>query len=205
MARRYCVWWLQSKSTWGKPSGLQTGSLGPRTGLFLIIFGHSVHDSVSTTLMPLEWLEVHAWYYTLHGILNNSIVWKDPWWKYLTLTEDNDELISGFTLPSSSPTQISCQQQHRRTPWQGIQQFDISYLAVSTCMHEWWCIILLHVLSNHFKPQLCNNTIKRNNNQLISASDCTRVPMCRITSNNDTSQLHSNIFTNLTSWIIVIL
>ena len=38
-----------------------------------------------------------------------------------------------------------------------------------------------------------------------SASHCTRVPVCRITSNNDTSQLRSNMFTNLKSWIIVVL
>ena len=33
------------------------------------------HDSVFKTVMPLEWLEVHARYYTLHDILNNDMVW----------------------------------------------------------------------------------------------------------------------------------
>ena len=51
----------------------------------------------------------------------------------------------------------------------------------------------------------CKKTIRQNNNQLMSASHCTRVPMCRITSDNYTSQLRNNRFTNLISWIIVML
>ena len=32
-------------------------------------------DSVFKTVMPLEWLEVHARYYTLPDILNNDMIW----------------------------------------------------------------------------------------------------------------------------------
>ena len=47
-------------------------------------------------------------------------------------------------------------------------------------MHAWWCIILLHAASNHFRNEFCNNTSRQNNSQLMSASHCTGVPVCRL-------------------------
>ena len=94
--------------------------------------------------MPLEWLEVHGWYYTLHGILNNNVMWQDSKLKSLTSTENNDKSISGFTLPSSFTVQVSWQQQHLRNPQQSIRQLDISYLAVSTCMNDGVLYYFMH-------------------------------------------------------------
>ena len=47
-------------------------------------------------------------------------------------------------------------------------------------MHAWWCIIPLHAASNHFRNEFCNNTSRQNNSQLMSASHCTGVPVCRL-------------------------
>ena len=93
-------------------------------------------DSAFKTVMPHEWLEVHAWFYTLHDILNNDMVWSDWQFKSPTSTENNDELVNGFTQPSSFTTQVSLQQRHLKTPGQCIQQFDVFSRAVSTCMHN---------------------------------------------------------------------
>ena len=155
------------------------------------------HDSAFKTVMPLEWLEVHAWYYTLHDILNNDMVWSDWQLKSPTSTQNNDELVNGFTHPSSFTTQVSWQQRHLRTPWQCIQQFDVSSSGCEY-MHAYWCIVLLHALTNHFRNEFCNNTSRQNNSRLMSASHCTlwctsvQIVHC----DNDKSQLRSNLFTN---------
>ena len=102
------------------------------------------HDSAFKTVMPLEFLEVHAWYYTLHDILNNDMVWSDWQLKSPTSTENNDELVNGFTHPSSFTTQASFQQRHLRTPWKCIHPFDVSSTAVSTCMHDGVLYYFMH-------------------------------------------------------------
>ena len=135
MARSYCVWWLHSRSReWKNVTARNWPSWS--TNSFISDHISTFHDSAFKTVMPLEWLEVHAWYYPLHDILNNVMVWSDWQLKSPTSTENNDELVSGFTQPSSFTTQVSSQQQHLRTPWQCIQQFDVSSMAVSTCMYD---------------------------------------------------------------------
>ena len=81
---------------------------------------------------------------------------------------------------------------------------SLTYLWVHVCMNDGVLYCFMHWAITS-KLSFVIILLSETNNQLMSASDCTRVPVCRITSNNDTSQLSSNIFTNLTSWIIVIL
>ena len=111
---------------------------------FIVDTMWTFHDSVIETLMPVEWLEVRAWYYRLHGLWNNNTVWSDSQLKYLTSAENNDELISGFTLRSHSTTQVSGEQQNLRTPWQIIHQCDITSLAVSTYMNDGVLYYFMH-------------------------------------------------------------
>ena len=93
--------------------------------------------------MSLELLEVHdnvlcMVYWTI------CIVWADSQVNYSTSTESNDELSNVFTLPSLSSTQDCCQQQRLGTPWQNIQQLDISSRAVSTRMNDGVLYYFMH-------------------------------------------------------------
>ena len=102
------------------------------------------HDCAFKTFMPFEWLEVHAWYYTLHDILNNDMVWSDWQLKSPPSAENNDELVNGFTQPSSFTTQVPAQQRHLTTPWLCIQQFDVPSRTVSTYMHDGVLYYFMH-------------------------------------------------------------
>ena len=74
-----------------------------------------------------------------HGVVRFAVQLKSP-----TSTRNNQELISGFTRPSPFTTQVSWRQQHLRTPWQCIQQFDVSSTPVSTCMHDGVLYYFMH-------------------------------------------------------------
>ena len=62
------------------------------------------------------------------------------------------------------------------------RRYSVIWRLFKSCkyMHAWWCIILLHALSNHFRNEFCNNTGRQNNSQLMSASHCTGVPVCKL-------------------------
>ena len=121
---------------------LETGSLGSRTGLFLIIFCTFDHMIVYQKL----WCLWNGWK-CMHDTIHWMEYWTIAWCRKIFVVKisdfhsvNNDELISGFTLPSSSPyTDRSSQQQHRRTPWQSIQQIDISY-AGCEYMYPWMMV-----------------------------------------------------------------
>ena len=94
------------------------------------------------------------------------------------------------------------------TSLNSVTKYSAIWRLLQACeyMHEWWYNILLHALSNRLKNEFCNNTSRQNNSQPTSAFHCTRVSMRKISNSEiDTSQLRSNIFTNLISWIIGIL
>ena len=144
MARRYCVWWLHSRSREPQMSGLETGSLGPRTGSFLILFGHSVIVYLKPWCLSNGWKCMHD---TIHCMTYLTTTWygKIASWNLRLL----QKTMMSWSVVSNSPLHSL----HRSLQYNNISELpdnvfgnltSLQWLWVHACMHDGVLYYFMH-------------------------------------------------------------
>ena len=158
-------------------SGLETGSLGPRTALFLIIFGHSMIVPLKPSCLSNGWKSIHD---SIHCMTYWTMTWCGQigsW--YLRLLQ---KTMMSWSMVSHSPLHS----QHRYLDNNDISELPDNVFSNLTSLRGLWvhaCMmvyILLHALTNQFRNEFCNNTSTQNKSRLMSASHCTGLPVSRL-------------------------
>ena len=120
----------------------------------------TLRDSVFKTLMTPEWLEVHAWYYTPHAVLNNNTVWK----KLAVKISDFYRKLMSWSLASHCPFYL----QHRFLDNNTLLRLPDKVFCHLTSLAVMWVHVWMMVYytasftEQSLQNEFCNDTSRKN-------------------------------------------